>query len=450
MAVLLAPLHLLGNLRGPGYGYILIALAATLLLYVGAYLLHRRGTEPSARSILLVALLLRLLLLPLFPSLSDDSYRYLWDGRLVLHGVDPYLHPPADTALAAFHDDLFRRQGYPTTNTIYPPGAQLIFAASMAVGESAGGGYRAGYIVYKLLLIAAEMIAIGLLLKMLSALRIPLTGAILYAWHPLPLVELAGQGHTDAFWVLALAIALHGYMAGSPGGGMAGLLLGGSLRLYPLALLPLWWRFIGWRRMIAGLPFLLLFAAMLSPEALENYGTVLARFTNYYEFNGGFYYGAKWVLDYYHLKPSNTIAGAIATCVQCISIIAIVLWPVRDRSVRTLAGRVLLLTSVLIVTGAKVHVWYFVAPLFLLPLVAGTSLRRAWLWAALLAPATYAMYAVDPPRERMELVAVEWGGFLLLALYGAMRDRIITPPPIPDEDGRGDDHHGDRTLRDRT
>ncbi len=189
--------------------------------------------------------------------------------------------------------------------------------------------------------------------------------------------------------------------------------------------------------MIAGLPFLLLFGAMLNPEALGNYGAVLARFTNYYEFNGGFYYGVKWVLDHYHLKPSNTIVGAIATCVQCISIAAIVLWPVRDRSVRTLAGRALLLTSVLIITGAKVHVWYFVAPLFLLPLAAGMRLRRAWLWAALIAPVTYAMYAADPPHERMELVAVEWGGFLLLALYGMVRDRIITKPPIPDGDGRG-------------
>jgi hypothetical protein len=428
LAILLAPLPFLGDLRRIGSGYLLLAVAATLLLYVGAWLLRRRGIEPSTRVIMTVALLLRLLMLPMLPSLSDDAYRYLWDGRLLLHGVSPYLHIPADSSLAPFHDGLFRLQGYPTTNTIYPPGAQLLFAGSMAFGEAVGGGWPVGYIVYKLFLIGVEMGALWLLLRTLGRLRLPLSGAILYAWHPLVVIELAGQGHTDAFWVLGLAIALHGYVMGTSGGGIGGVAFGGALRLYPFALIPLWWRFIGRRRMLIGLaaslPVLLLFVAMLDPRAIENYTTVLGRFTNYYEFNGGFYYAVKGILDHYHIKPSNVIAGAIGTGTQLALLLAVLLWPLRDRTARSLALRALLLTSATIVLGAKVHVWYFVAPLFLLPLVPGSALSRAWRWAALVAPFTYLIYAVDPPRERMEIVAIEWGGFLLLALFDLRRSRM--------------------------
>lgn len=432
LLIVLTPLSFIGDLRLHYRSYLLLASAATIGLYAGVYLLKRVNAEPSRRSILLVALLLRLAMLPMLPSLSDDVYRYLWDGRLVLHGVSPYLHTPADSALAPLHDELFRRQGYPTTNTIYPPGAQIIFAASMAPSHLLGADYMVGYYTFKLLLIAAEMIALWLLLELLAMRGGSLRAALLYAWHPLTVIELAGQGHTDLFWVLSLALALHAFATGRRGGGLPGLALGVSTRLYPLMLIPLWWRFLDRRSVLRGiilsLPFALLFIPLLDPAALESYTTVLARFTNYYEFNGGFYYGVKWLLDELHIKPSNVISGSIAAAAQLLVILAVWLWPVRDRSMRTLAQRALLIITAQIVLGAKVHVWYFVAPLFLLTLIGEHPLRRAWLWVALVAPFTYLIYASDPPAERFDVVAIEWGGFLLIALFDLWRARYGEKP----------------------
>lgn len=421
LVALVAPLPWLGNLRDAVVPYLALGAAATLALYLGLYLFGRSGAAPRRRTIIVVAMLLRLAVLPMLPSLSDDAYRYLWDGRLLLEGVNPYFPVPADPSLARFHDELFRLQGYPTTTTIYPPAAQIVFALSMALAEPFGSGYMAGYLLYKLLLIGGELAAIWLLVRMLDGLGISRRMALLYAWHPLVVVELSGQGHTDAFWVLGLALGLYGYMAGWSGGGMPGLALGAALRLHPLVLLPLWGRYLGARRWLPGLalslPFLFLFIPLLLPDALGKYLAVLERFTNYYEFNGGFYYGVKWLLDELHLKPSNRIAGGMGAALQLLCFLLAWFLPVRGRSVRGLAWRALIVITAQIVFGAKVHIWYFAAPLFLLPLAGNDTLRRPWMWAALAAPFTYLMYTVSPPAELMTVVALEWGGFLLFLAY---------------------------------
>ncbi|MEO5929085.1 MAG: hypothetical protein ABIR47_04065 [Candidatus Kapaibacterium sp.] len=438
VAALLAPLPFLGDLRVAHVPYLAFVTAATVLLYIAYWLLGRRGIVPTRRTIIGIALLLRLLTLPMLPSLSDDAYRYLWDGRLLLHGVNPYLHVPADSSLSRFHDELFHRQGYPTTNTIYPPGTQLVFAAGMAVSELAGSEYMVGYYAYKLMTIAAEMLGIMLAIAALEKLGIPLRHILLYAWHPLAVVELAGQGHTDAFWVLGLAGGLYGYACGGSGGGLGALAFGGGMRLYPLPLLALWFRWLDRRALIAGailaVPSLLLLGALLDPDVLKTYSTVLGRFTNFYEFNGGFYYAIKGWFDYLHIKPSNVIAGNVCTGTHLMLLMAILLWPLRRRTVEGLAWRALLITTLQIVLGAKVHIWYFTAPLILLPFIPGGRLRKAWLWAALVGPFTYLTYVSSIPRERTEILVIEWGGFLLLAIADGIAGAIRKKPDIVSDD----------------
>src|SRR6185295_6706065 len=149
-----------------------------------------------------VAVLARLLLVPSKPTLSEDVYRYLWDGRLVSVGVNPYTHAPSDPALAPFHDGLLEHLNHPTVPTIYPPAAQLFFGAVARVDPSP----RA----FKLALLPLEgalWIALFFLLRRrgLADERI-----LLFAWNPLVVIESYGSGHLDlmaaAFLTLALAL----------------------------------------------------------------------------------------------------------------------------------------------------------------------------------------------------------------------------------------------------
>ncbi|MGE3800016.1 MAG: hypothetical protein AB7H80_03265 [Candidatus Kapaibacterium sp.] len=444
----LLPLLWLGDLREQALTYAILALTTTLLLYGGIFLIRRHQIPIRPHDLLLVALLLRALTFPLQPSLSDDAWRYLWDGRLLLNGFNPYHHIPADTALAELHDQLFALQGYPETNTIYPPVAQTVFATSMAIAEPFGDHPLIGFYIWKVFLIAAEMFAIWLLLLLLKRWRIPLYGAALYAWHPLVLVEIAGQGHTDGLWVLALGIALVGFALGrrsgslagdsstkekslsiAGGGGLAGLGFGIGARLFPLVIFPLWLRFLDRRRAVLGiilaLPFILTLALFLDPEAFSRYTTVAARFTNYYEFNGGIYRGIKWILDEFHLKPSNQIAGRIVTGAMLLGIATITLWPLKRRTLSALLGRVIGIITLQIALTAKVHIWYFVAPLFLLAVTNNRRFSLLWYWAALVAPLTYLYYAVNPNFEQPWVLWLEWGGMGVLYLVGEVWERSL-------------------------
>lgn len=414
--LLLAPLPFLGDLRTALLEYLVLTVSATLLLGVGCWLSFRNGCQLPARHILLVAGLLRLAMLPMMPSLSDDVYRYLWDGRLLLHGQNPYHVTPAETT---FRDELFQLQGYPTTHTIYPPGAQLLFAGAVAVGQTFGSSWQWDFLIWKLMVIASELLAIYLLLRLLQSQGMPAWYGVPYAWHPLVVVELSGQAHTDAFWVLAIALMLWGFASGSAGKGLPAAVVGGAVRVFPFVAVPLWWRFLPGRDVLVALAWsaggLLLLIPFLDPVAAGNYLEVMLRFTNYYEFNGGAYYGMKWLLDALHLQPSNQIAGGVLLGVQLVAFVCIWSWPTKDRSVRSLAWRMLLLLTFQIALPAKVHVWYFVAPLFLLPITWERGLRWGWWWLALVAPFTYIAYTGPEVVEPTWLLAIEWGGFVLLA-----------------------------------
>lgn len=404
----------LGDLREHALLYALLAVVATLFLY-GGYVLLRRTAAPVGTGLIFgVALLFRFIIFPLQPTLSDDAWRYLWDGRLVSLGLSPYAAPPADSSFAHLHDFLYEVQGYPTTNTIYPPGVQLWFAGAVSFvppGTRAGG--LISYYIWKGLLVLAELGAILLLIGTLRRLGRSVLPVILYAWHPLAVMEIAGQGHTDGLWVLALALAFYGYAVGRGGFGLAGLAFGASARLFPLLIMPVWYRFLGSRERIAGLvasaPFLLLLAILFDPEIFRRFGEVAVRFTDYYEFNGGVYYGVKSILDTLHIKPSNLIAGRVTTGLLLVGVAAVTLWPIRDRSFGSLLTRVLIIITLQIAFTAKSHIWYGVAPLALITLDDEWRFRPLWLWLTLVAPLTYLYFATDPPGESTAVLWLEWG-----------------------------------------
>ncbi len=143
------------------------------------------------------ALLLRLPLLPLPPTLSDDVLRYLWDGRVAAAGRNPYLLPPAAPELTPLRDDLWRRLPHRQIPTVYPPLAVAAFSIAARLPFP--------ILSWKLLVTAADLAACALLLRLARQLGLPVGRTIWYAWNPLVALEVAGHGHVD---VLGVAAAL--------------------------------------------------------------------------------------------------------------------------------------------------------------------------------------------------------------------------------------------------
>ncbi|MRR54349.1 MAG: hypothetical protein EG822_07550 [Deltaproteobacteria bacterium] len=165
----------------------LIASLLTLALFFG----ERRCIRWSPALILTVAAAARLLFLYRAPELSDDIYRYLWDGLTLLSGKNPYavapalLQPPAETLAG-----LQQLVNHAELVTIYPPAAQLVFAAGALCGGSIVG--------LKLLLILLDLASCLLIMRLLAAFRQPAWLAVLYAWQPLAVLEVGASGHIDS------------------------------------------------------------------------------------------------------------------------------------------------------------------------------------------------------------------------------------------------------------
>ena len=119
-------------------GFIIAALLQGAVWAVAAVLVARGAERPSLTLILVTAVLLRLGALAAPVYLSDDIYRYIWDGRVQAAGINPYRYIPTDTALAPLRDEAvfpnINRNNY--APTIYPPVAQLLFLGATRLGET--------------------------------------------------------------------------------------------------------------------------------------------------------------------------------------------------------------------------------------------------------------------------------------------------------------------------
>ncbi|GIW09262.1 MAG: hypothetical protein KatS3mg061_0319 [Dehalococcoidia bacterium] len=230
-------------------------------LHTLAVLLVLRWPLPQRAGLAVVflgAVLFRALLLPAFPTSSDDMFRYIWDGRVQAHGINPYRYPPAAPELVALRDEavwpFINRKQVPT---IYPPAAQLAFLALWRVVPDSVVGTKAAF--------ALVDVAVGAVLAraLVWAGRSPLL-ALVYLWHPLPVVEFAHAGHLDPLAILPLVAALAARLRERPA--LSGVLLGLAtlVKFYPALLLGAWWRWREWRLLLAfGATVLLLYLPYL-------------------------------------------------------------------------------------------------------------------------------------------------------------------------------------------
>jgi len=148
-----------------------------------------------------VAILLRLVLLPLAPEMSADVYRYLWDGHLQVNGMNPLRYAPGDAALAGLRTSWFGL--LPSTETLspYPPVAQMAFLALSLAG---------GTILQAKLLWLGFDLGTGWVLGRVAAFtgRSRRLTQLLYLWSPLLVIEVAWNAHLVPMALFALALVV--------------------------------------------------------------------------------------------------------------------------------------------------------------------------------------------------------------------------------------------------
>ncbi|MCB8878305.1 hypothetical protein [Acidisoma silvae] len=235
-------------------GLLAALLGISAAVYFGSVLLIQRANWPKQTIwlVLGVAILLRLALLTTPPMLSTDIYRYVWDGRVQAHDINPYRYIPADPKLADLRDGTvyshINRKEY--ARTIYPPFAEMIFGLAGRLWDGVTG--------IRLAMLACEALGIASMLWLLALAGLPRARILIYAWNPLALWSFASDGHVDAIAVGFVGLAL--LLRAKRRNGWAGAALAGAVmaKFLPIVVAPALLR--GgrfWRPTLAGLAVIL-------------------------------------------------------------------------------------------------------------------------------------------------------------------------------------------------
>ena len=224
-----------------------LALAGLLVLPLPWLIWRSQDMAPDGArwlllSITVVGLVVRSVLFVTEPALEDDYNRYLWDGGVTVHGLNPYALAPAtaleqgeETAigrLALSADVVMERINHPDLKTIYPPVTQAAFALAHILKPWSLGAWR-------LVCLVGEVATLALLLMLLADARRSPLWVSLYWWNPLIIKEMINSAHMEAILMplvlAALLLAARKRMV--PATVMLGLAAGA--KLWPILLAPL-------------------------------------------------------------------------------------------------------------------------------------------------------------------------------------------------------------------
>ncbi len=412
LSVLLAFLAtLLGRL--PDWRAELGRFQALMLLAFAAYALallrrrHWRALPHAGTFVVLVALALRAAVFPVSPTLSDDVYRYAWEGHVLAGGANPYAHAPSDPVLAGFRDrEVYPRVNHPDLRAIYPPLAEAGFALVARSWYS--------LIAFKLWIVLHDLALCAVLAWWCARRGGSAWDAIAYAWNPLVVAEYAGTAHHDPTGILWLVLAL---LAAERWPWRSAFALVGSVMVKLVALPALPFLMRAWPVRVRVLGGLVMASALAAYVALaRGRGSGLEAFAVHWRHNDALF---GWL---------ERLAGeGAARMLALAGVAAVMLFALWRRFPAVRGTRAVLRAGLLL--GPVLHPWYLGWGLSLEPL----SPSPAWLllsctvllgYGAFTPPAAGGGYHPGPWWR-----AVEFGLPALLAILLALRARAHRRDP---------------------
>jgi len=398
-----------------------LAVAAGLIYLAWLWLIHRglrsdgamagqardsgRGLPVSSvRSMLILILatgvLMRLVASFGQPVLEDDFYRYLWDGGLTAAGINAYAWPPdqvvavrdGDTAVAAPEvivgkageaGPVIDRINHPHVRTIYPPVAQVAFAAAHVISPWRITGWR-------VVIWLSDLAALGMLAVLLRRLGLPAVWLAVYWCNPLLVKEFYLRLHMDVLLMPLLPAAALLATGRRWAGTTAAVALAMAVKVWPVLLAPIalkWATGDFRRRAIGGTVIatagLAMLAIMVGGRGVLDAGPTVYAATWYN--NDGLFRLIRWTWDAV-LSPISTEAYVANTAARATVAILVLGWtlaqtlrPVADN--RALVHRMLMIVAALFLLSPTQFPWYYT---WLVPLLVVRPHPSLLLYTALL------------------------------------------------------------------
>ena len=370
-----------GVLFWPLLGVTALSVAACWMVFASRPAGSQAGRWLELALLLALGLAARAVFFGAPPTLSHDSYRYVWDAHLLTHGLSPYTNTPFSPSVQPFQDKaIWPNLRFRNSPTIYPPGAELTFLLIYWIKPLSMGALKAGIEVCDGLVAVLTML-------LLRRHKLDTRRVILYWWSPIPVLEFAFSAHLDVeaiVWTLAALL-----VAGLRWRGarlVSGVLLGmGTLTKFYPALFSL--VMVRKRRdwvVVAGLvgTVLLGYAAFWKYQAQS--GGFLSTYIGQSTFDRGLLLG--------YINTAVAAVGGTQNLVIALQLLALatlsllVGWYCWRKDLRMEAG-VLAINVVWILVATHIFTWYIAV---LLPLLA--LYLRLW-------PAKVQALAVEPPHS---------------------------------------------------
>lgn len=374
-------IRLLGDLRAHVPETVTWLVLASLFYLVSSYLVFQISKGEANHSLSLgiaaVAVILRLTVWPLAPALSDDLYRYRWEGKLQAAGGNPYESRPGDARWASLRDSTFPLVVGKDFKAIYGPLIQQVELWSYRAVSAVEKDPVRQVFWFKLPFALCDLGVIAALWWLLGAHGLPRERVLVYAWSPLAIIEFWATGHNDSVVVLLITLALLSAAKERWTWAFVALSLAVAAKIWPVLLFPL---FIGWRqgRPLRGyqwwvaLPILGLLALPYRTDVTEN-----LRFVS--GFMGGWRNNDSLfgILLGLAKDPYRAKYAAVGIVVVTVLILTFRRIP--------LERACLVAIAVMLMVSANCHPWYLT---WLLPLLVLFPVPALLLWTAL-APLAY-------------------------------------------------------------
>lgn len=401
------------------------------LLYIFLMLIYNTAIKSSNdskifRNLMFAGMLFRLLLLFSIPNLSDDFYRFIWDGQLGLNGLSPYLLTPMSMAqgieLTSTQSILLEHMNSPNYLSVYPPLNQYIFQLATVVSPN----YLLGQIILlKLILLASELTIIFILPRLLKSYGLPIYGALLYILNPLVIFETIGNLHFESLTISFLVLFLYFFGKSKTWISFTFYALAVHVKLLPLILIPALLKLLGWKnwiRMLLVLSVVTLVLAMpfYSVKLVEQFMQGIGVYFNSFEFNASIYYLVRYFGFIWKGYNIIHIAGISLAILSGISIVLLAIRYGKGKLTFVQVGMWSFIIFYLLST--TIHPWYVINVL-IFSILAGMP-YAVTLWS-FLAFFSYAAYATTPFEENLVLVTIEYTLFLSCLLFEYLYNRRI-------------------------
>lgn len=426
---------------------ILLVLLCLGFYYVFAFLLQREDTvrlltlytalfficfkliqfeKWNLKFLVAAGILFRLVFLLAIPNLSQDFYRFLWDGRMVLQGFNPYSYRPDEVMewnadwvqeMAVLHNGMGELSARHFSN--YPPINQLCFALAVLLG---GKGILGSLVAMRVMILAADLGILYFGRKLLMRINRSPYLIFWYFLNPLVIIELSGNLHFEG---VMLCFFLWGVYLATGARPLRGAILYGlsiCTKLITLMFLPLFYKTLGLKRSLYfwGIVFVCCLVAILpfvGPGVLENYTATLTLWFTKFEFNSGLYKLVIEIGSSLGATPWKLVRSySKFSAYLLIGLIALLAFLGRNRNPQFLLSSMMWILTIYYLMSSTVHPWYL-TPLVLLCIF--TDFRFPLFWSAT-AMLSYAAYARPDNEPNIWLLCLEY-----FVVIGMMSYEII-------------------------